>query len=312
MRWFKNAHYDFMSKRRLVMLISIIPIVIGVVSIILHGGFNTSIDFAGGTLVEVGFQDPVPVQEVRAAIERAGFTGAEVTNFGGSETEILVQVKHVGDAAGTARKLESVLQEQFAAHKVDLRRVETVGPKVGSELKMAALWAVIYSLAGIVAYVSWRFQFRMGIAAIVALVHDTLFTLGFFSITGREISLAVIAAILTIIGYSLNDTIVVFDRLRERFLMMRKGTSAEIIDLAINDTLSRTLMTSVTTLIAVFSLLFIAGDVLRGFSMALAIGVFVGTYSSIFVASSIALDLKLTARDLMPVQREKDAVDDMP
>jgi preprotein translocase subunit SecF len=148
--------------------------------------------------------------------------------------------------------------------------------------------------------------------SIVAALHDPILVLGFFAATQMTFDLPTLAAILAVVGYSLNDTVVVFDRIRERFLMMRKGTPAEIIDLAINDTLSRTLMTSVTTLIAVFSLLFLAGDVLRGFSVALAIGVFVGTYSSIFVASSIALDLQLTARDLMPVHREKDAIDDMP
>jgi len=293
MRWFKDAHYDFMSKRRLVMLISIIPIVIGVVSIIMHGGFNTSIDFAGGTLVEVGFKDPVPVHDVRAVIERAGFTGAEVTNFGGSETEVLIQVKHIGDAAGTARKLESVLQEQYAAHNVDLRRVETVGPKVGSELKMAALWAVIYSLAGIVAYVSWRFQFRMGIAAIIALVHDTLFTLGFFSITGREISLAVIAAILTIIGYSLNDTIVVFDRIRENLQTRRREGFMALVNTSINETLSRTIVTGLTTIFSIVVLIIVAGPVIRDFAITLLIGMVVGTYSTVYIASVIIVEWDL-------------------
>jgi preprotein translocase subunit SecF len=157
-----------------------------------------------------------------------------------------------------------------------------------------------------------RFQWKLGVGSIVAALHDPLLVLGFFAATQITFDLPTLAAILAVVGYSLNDTVVVFDRIRERFLMTRKGTPVEIIDLAINDTLSRTLMTSVTTLIAVFSLLIFAGDTLAGFAVALAIGVFVGTYSSIFVASSVALDLKLSARDLMPAQREKGAVDDMP
>jgi preprotein translocase SecF subunit len=293
MRWFKNAHYDFMSKRRLVMLISIVPILIGVVSIALHGGFNTSIDFAGGTLVEVGFADPVPIQEVRAVVERAGFSGAEVTNFGGSQKEVLIQVKHIGDAAETARKIEAALTEQLAAHTVDLRRVETVGPKVGSELKMAAFWAVIYSLAGIVAYVSWRFQFRMAIAAIIALVHDTFFTLGFFSITNREISLAVVAAILTIIGYSLNDTIVVFDRVRENLQTRRREGFMNLVNTSINETLSRTIVTGLTTIFSIVVLIIVAGPVIRDFAITLLIGMVVGTYSTVFIASAIIVEWDL-------------------
>jgi preprotein translocase subunit SecF len=290
MRWFKDAHYDFMSKRRLVVLISIVPILVGLVSIIWHKGLNTSIDFAGGTLVEVGFRDAVPIHEVRAVMERSGFPGAEVTNFGGSDKEILIQVKRAGDAAGTARKIESVLKEQFAAHQVDLRRVETVGPKVGSELKMAALWAVIYSLAGIVAYVSWRFQFKMGIAAIIALAHDTLFTLGFFSITNREISLAVIAAILAIIGYSLNDTIVVFDRIRENLQTRRRENFISVVNTSINETLSRTIVTGLTTIFSIVVLIIVAGPVIRDFAITLLIGMVVGTYSTVYIASAIIIE----------------------
>jgi preprotein translocase subunit SecF len=293
MRWFKNAHYDFMSKRRLVMLVSIIPILIGIVSIIAHGGFNISIDFAGGTLVEVGFEKPVSIAEVRAVVERAGFAGAEVTNFGGSQTEILIQVKRIGDAAQTARTIESALKADLAAYGVDMRRVETVGPKVGSELKMAALWAVIYSLAGIVAYVSWRFQFRMAIAAIIALVHDTFFTLTFFSLTNREISLAVVAAILTIIGYSLNDTIVVFDRVRENLQARRREGFMGLVNTSINETLSRTIVTGLTTIFSIIVLIIVAGPVIRDFAITLLIGMVVGTYSTVYIASVIIVEWDL-------------------
>ena len=293
MHWFKGAHYDFMSKRRLVMLISIVPIILGLISIAVKGGFNTSIDFAGGTLIEVGFGGQVSVQEVRAVLERAGFTGAEVTNFGGSH-DVLIQIKHIGQPAEAANRLEAALKEQLKDQTVDIRRVETVGPKVGSELKSAAFWAVIWSSIGIVAYVTWRFQFRMAVAAIIALVHDVFFTLGFFSITNKEISIAVIAAILTIIGYSINDTIVVFDRVREN-LQARRGREGfmSLVNHSVNQTLSRTIITGLTTILSLVVLILVAGPVIRDFSIALLIGMVVGTYSSIYVASALLIEWDL-------------------
>jgi preprotein translocase subunit SecF len=193
-----------------------------------------------------------------------------------------------------------------------LRRTEVVGAQVGRELAEQGALAAVFAFLLILAYVAVRFQWKLGVGSIVAALHDPILVLGIFAATQMTFDLPALAAILAVVGYSLNDTVVVFDRIRERFVMTRKGTPAEIVDLAINETLSRTLMTSVTTLIAVLSLLLLAGDVLKAFSAALGIGVLVGTYSSIFVASSVALDLKLTARDLMPAQREKGAVDDMP
>jgi preprotein translocase subunit SecF len=293
MRWFKDANYDFMTKRRLVMLISIVPIIIGLISIAVKGGLETSIDFAGGMLVEVGFGNPVTVQEVRAVLERAGFAGAEVTNFGNSQ-DVLIQIKHIGQPAETAARLEAALKEQLKGQAVDIRRVETVGPKVGSELKSAAFWAVIWSCLGIIAYVTWRFQFRMAVAAIVALIHDVFFTLGFFSITNKEISIAVIAAILTIIGYSLNDTIVVFDRVREN-LQARRGREGfmSLVNVSVNQTLSRTIITGLTTILSLVVLILVAGPVIRDFSVALLIGMVVGTYSSVYIASALLIEWDL-------------------
>ena len=292
MHWFKNARYDFMSKRRLVMLVSIVPIIIGLVSIAVKGGFDTSIDFAGGTLIEIGFGEPVPIQEVRAVVERAGFTSAEITNFGNSQ-DVLIQIKHIGQPAETARSLEAALKDQLAGHTVDVRRVETVGPKIGSELKTAAFWAVIWSCLGIVAYVTWRFQFRMAIAAIVALIHDVFFTLGFFSITNREISIAVIAAILTIIGYSLNDTIVVFDRVRENLQTRRREGFMGLVNTSVNETLSRTIITGLTTILSIVVLILVAGPVIRDFAITLLIGMVVGTYSSVYIASALLVEWDL-------------------
>lgn len=289
MHWFKDAHYDFMTKRRLVMLVSIVPIIIGLISIAVKGGLETSIDFAGGTLIEVGFGDQVPVQEVRAVLERAGFAGAEVTNFGGSK-DVLIQIKHIGEAAETAQRLETALKEQLGGHAVDVRRVETVGPKIGGELKTAAFWAVIWSCLGIIAYVTWRFQFRMAVAAIIALIHDVFFTLGFFSITNKEISIAVIAAILTIIGYSLNDTIVVFDRVRENLQTRRREGFMGLVNTSVNQTLSRTIITGLTTILSLVVLILVAGPVIRDFAIALLIGMVVGTYSSVYIASALLIE----------------------
>jgi preprotein translocase subunit SecF len=201
---------------------------------------------------------------------------------------------------------------QTYAPGAELRRTEVVGPQVGQELAEKGALAVLFTFLLIMAYVAFRFQWKLGVGAIAAALHDPIVILGMFAVTGLTFDLPALAAILAVIGYSLNDTVVVFDRIRERFLSLRKATSEQVIDAAVNETLSRTIMTSFTTMITVLALLFFGGEILRGFATALTIGIVVGTYSSIYIASALALDLKLTARDLMPVQREKDAVDDMP
>ena len=284
-----------------------------IVSLLLVGirGLNFGIDFTGGVVMELGFPKPADLEQVRSVLAKQGYGDATVQSFGTSRDVLVRLLPEKGkDVNAVGQDVLAALQTYEPA--AQLRRTEVVGAQVGRELAEQGALAGLFSFLMIMAYVAIRFQWKLGVGSIVAGLHDPILVLGFFAATQMTFDLPTLAAILAVVGYSLNDTVVVFDRIRERFLMMRKGTSAEIIDLAINDTLSRTLMTSVTTLIAVFSLLLIAGDVLRGFSVALAIGVFVGTYSSIFVASSIALDLKLTARDLMPVQHEKDAVDEMP
>jgi preprotein translocase subunit SecF len=284
-----------------------------IASLLLIGirGLNFGIDFTGGVVMELGFPKPADLEQVRSVLAQQGYGDATVQSFGTSRDVLVRLLPEKGkDVNAVGQDVLAALQTYEPA--AQLRRTEVVGAQVGQELAEQGALAGLFSFLMIMAYVAIRFQWKLGVGSIVAGLHDPILVLGFFAATQMTFDLPTLAAILAVVGYSLNDTVVVFDRIRERFLMMRKGTPAEIIDLAINDTLSRTLMTSVTTLIAVFSLLLIAGDVLRGFSVALAIGVFVGTYSSIFVASSIALDLKLTARDLMPVQHEKDAVDEMP
>ena len=306
----KRTSFRFMPLRSRWYAISAALII---ASLLLIGirGLNFGIDFTGGVVMELGFPKPADLEQVRGVLAKQGYGDATVQSFGTSR-DVLVRLlpENGKDVNAVGQDVLAALQTYEPA--AQLRRTEVVGAQVGRELAEQGALAGLFSFLMIMAYVAIRFQWKLGVGSIVAGLHDPILVLGFFAATQMTFDLPTLAAILAVVGYSLNDTVVVFDRIRERFLMMRKGTSAEIIDLAINDTLSRTLMTSFTTLIAVFSLLLIAGDVLRGFSVALAIGVFVGTYSSIFVASSIALDLKLTARDLMPVQHEKDAVDEMP
>jgi len=289
MRFFKTPHLNIIGARRKAMTISAILLAIGVASVIIHKGFNLGIDFAGGSLVEIRLENPIPLQDVRDIISDAGFEGAEVTNFG-SPNEYLIKVKSVGEAAEVAEEITLVLTTAITDQPVDIRRTESVGPKIGGELKTAAFWAIIYSLLGIVVYVSWRFEFRFAIAAIIALIHDVLFTLGFFSVTNMELSLAVVAAILTIVGYSLNDTIVVFDRIRENLHVRKRETYDKLVNTSVNETLSRTVITSFTTLLVVSSLVLFGGEVIRDFALTLMVGVLVGTYSSVFIASPVLVE----------------------
>jgi preprotein translocase SecF subunit len=289
MRLIKETHIDFFTARRKLILGSAIVILVGAVSVAIHGGFNTSIDFAGGTLVEVRFDPAVPLQDVRNVVEEAGFAGAEVTNFGGGE-EVLIKVKEVGDTTAASVQIEKSLRERFATSTIDLRRVETVGPKIGSELQTAAFWAVLYSFIGLIAYVTWRFELTFAIAAIIALIHNVLVTLTFFSLTNREVSLAVVAALLTVVGYSINDTIVVFDRIREDLRSRGRQGYQNVINGAINETLSRTMVTGLTTIIVLIILALFGGPVILDFALCLLVGIVVGTYSSIFIASPILVE----------------------
>jgi preprotein translocase subunit SecF len=289
MQFFRNPNINFVGNRRKAMLLSAVLLLVGIGSIIFHGGLESSIDFAGGALVEIKLDPPLPLQDIRSIVEDEGFSGAEVTKFG-APNEFLIKYKAVGDAADVAEQIKSSLESRITDREIDIRRTETVGPKIGAELQTAAFWAIIYSLLGIVVYISWRFQFRFAIAAIIALIHDVLFTLGFFSVIGMEISLAVIAAILTIVGYSLNDTIVVFDRIRENLHSKRRENYEKLVNSSLNETLSRTVITSLTTLFVVLSLAIFGGAVIRDFAITLLIGVVVGTYSSLFIASPVLVE----------------------
>jgi len=289
MQFFRTPNINFIGARRKAMIASAVVLVVSLGSMLVHGGLATSIDFAGGALVEIRLEDPIPIQDLRAVMDDSGFEGAEVTNFG-SPNEYLIKVKAVGNAVEAAESIKDFLAGAITGQEIDIRRTETVGPKIGAELKEAAFWAIVYSLLGILVYISWRFQLRFAIAAIIALIHDVVFTLGVFSLTGMEISLAVIAAILTIVGYSLNDTIVVFDRIRENLHTKRRENYGGLVNSSINETLSRTIITSMTTLIVVLSLVIFGGAVIRDFAITLLIGVLIGTYSSIFIASPVLVE----------------------
>jgi preprotein translocase subunit SecF len=306
----KKTSFRFMGQRRRWYTISAVMILASIALLAIRG-LNFGIDFTGGVVLELSFPKSADLDQVRGALEGAGYGEAVVQSFGTSRDVLVRLLPEEGkDVNAVSQDVLRALQGYDPA--AELRRTEVVGAQVGAELAEQGALAALFAFLGIMIYVGLRFQWKLGVGSIVAALHDPLIILGIFAATQMTFDLPALAAILAVVGYSLNDTVVVFDRIRERFVLTRKGTPEEIIDLAINETLSRTLMTSITTLIAVFSLLLIAGDVLRAFSAALAIGVFIGTYSSIYIASSVALDLKLTARDLLPVHKEKDALDDMP
>jgi preprotein translocase subunit SecF len=307
MHLFHNANYNFVKVRRRAMLGSAILIAIGMLSILLHRGLKMSIDFTGGALVEIALQQPVPVQDVRSIVSNAGFGDAEITRFG-QESNYLIKVKETQvassaastapDSLGTpegrvAKKLQAALSAGISGQKVEVRRVETVGPKIGTELRKAAFGAVIYSLLGILIYISWRFQFRFAVAAIIATAHDALVMLAFFSFAGLEMSISGIAAILTIVGYSLADTVVVFDRIRENLGLRRREDFGTLINTSINETLSRTIITSGTVMLTLMALLVFGGAVIREFALAMTVGIVAGTYSSIFIAAPILLEWNL-------------------
>ncbi len=290
MQFFKEPNINFVGSRKIAYFISGTLILIGLISLILHGGPKYSIDFLGGTAIQLRFEKPVQVGEVRAAMAELGLANAEIKHFGAS-SEVLIRVLTKQGAGGdVTKKIVEQLKKKLPDNPVEVRRIERVGPKIGSELRRAAIYAVFFSLGLLLIYISWRFEFKFAVGAIVALFHDVMITLGIFSILGQEISLAVVAAFLTLVGYSLNDTIVVYDRIRENLKIFRRETYETIINKSINQTLSRTIITSLTTFTVVLVLFLIGGEVIRGFTLALLIGVIVGTYSSMYVASPIVIE----------------------
>ena len=294
-----------MSKRKVAAVFSILLLLSSITSLVMQG-LNFGIDFTGGTMIELSYKEEVKLESIRSTLEKNGYGDAIVQNFG-SIHDVLIRlpILETENMAELSNEIVATLQSGNES-KIDVRRVEFVGPQVGEELTEQGGLAMLYALIGILIYVSLRFEYRFAIGSVVALVHDVLLTLGFFSILQLEFDLTVLAAILAIIGYSLNDTIVVFDRIRETFLKMRKGTSEVIVNRALNDTLSRTLMTSATTLLVVTSLFFFGGEVIHAFSIALMLGIVVGTYSSVYIASNTILSMGVSKADLMPPEKEGD------
>ncbi|HEC75187.1 MAG TPA: protein translocase subunit SecF [Methylophaga aminisulfidivorans] len=300
-----QTHIKFMSKRHIAVVFSAILIIISLASLVKQG-LNFGIDFTGGTMIELGYKDAVDLNQVRSQLSSAGYEDATVQNFG-SIHDILIRLPVIDtkNMSQLSNEVVAMLNTHTDA-EIDVRRVEFVGPQVGEELTEQGGLAMLYALIGILIYVSVRFEYRFAIGSVVALIHDVIITLGFFSLSRVEFDLTVLAAILAIIGYSLNDTIVVFDRIRETFLRQRKGEPEEIIDSALNDTLSRTLMTSFTTILVVLALFIFGGDVIHAFSMALLLGIGVGTYSSIYIASNTLLVMGVSKEDLLPPVKEDD------
>jgi preprotein translocase subunit SecF len=294
-----------MSKRLLAAVFSIILVIASLSSLVIQG-LSFGIDFTGGTMIELGYQEQADLNKLRQDLADGGYPDATVQNFG-SIHDVLIRlpVIETQNMAELSNNVVSMLQSKHET-EIDVRRVEFVGPQVGEELTEQGGLAMLYALIGILIYVSLRFEYRFAIGSVVALIHDVVITLGFFSLTRIEFDLTVLAAILAIIGYSLNDTIVVFDRIRETFLKLRKGTSEEIVNRALNDTLSRTLMTSLTTLLVVLALFMFGGEVIHAFSIALLFGIIIGTYSSIYIASNTILAMGVSKEDLLPPVKEDD------
>ncbi len=299
-----------MGKRQIAAIASLVLIVIAIGAIVVRG-LSLGIDFTGGTLIEVGYTQPADLESVRAALVESGHGDSSVQQFGTSR-DVLIRLGS-GEGDDSARLSNEVFAALSKAvdNQVELRRVEFVGPQVGDELTEDGALAVLVALIAILMYVAMRFEWRFAVGSVIALVHDVVITVGLFALLQIEFDLPVLAAILAVIGYSLNDTIVVFDRIRENFRKMRKGTPVEIVNRSLNETLSRTLVTSLTTLLVLMALFFLGGEIIHGFAFALLVGVLIGTYSSIYVASTAILMLGVSKADLMQVKKE-DVVDDRP
>ena len=306
LRSLKLPIVDFVNKRKYALVFSALLLIMSIISLGLQG-LKLGIDFTGGTLIEVGYQQTADLEDIRTKLVSANFTGTNVQYFG-SDTEVLIHLEP--QSISSAKLSTSIIQ--MLGEGIDVRRVEFVGPKVGEELTNDGGLALLYALIGILIYVAFRFEYRFALGSITALIHDVIITLGVFSILQIEFDLTVLAAILAVIGYSLNDTIVVFDRIRENFLSTRHIEPVPIVNDALNQTLTRTIMTSLTTLIVLLALFYLGGEVIHNFAGALIIGVVIGTYSSIFVASSMILALGISKEDMLPSEKEKKEIDARP
>ena len=307
----KTTNINFIGNRKIALIFSGILTIISIGSLAIRG-LQMGIDFTGGTLIEIGYQKAADLTVLRNTLDAEGFSDATVQNFG-SAKDVLIRLKpHEGVSSVdlSAKVLEAI--NKTTAEPASVRRVEFVGPQVGDDLAEDGFLALLYSTICILIYIAWRFEWKFSVGAILATIHDVVVTLGVFSILGLEFDLTVLAAVLALIGYSLNDTIVVYDRIRENFRLLRNKSTEEIMNISVNVTLSRTIMTSLTVILVLLSLFFLGGEVLRGFSIVLLFGVFFGTYSSIFIASPMALLLGISPEDLMIPVKEGAELDSRP
>ncbi len=298
---------NFMGQRKLALLFSMVLILVSIGSLATRQ-LNWGLDFTGGTLVEVHYSESANLDAIRTTLGSEGYAGAIVVSFG-SDKDVMIRLpKGYSDQQGA--ELLATLQEAYTGN-VELRRIEFVGPQVGDELREQGGLAMLLALGLVMLYIAFRFQFKFAIGAVVALVHDVIITLGFFSVLGLEFDLTVLAALLAVIGYSLNDTIVVSDRIRENFRKIRRSDPVEVVNISLTETLGRTLVTSLTTLLVLLALAIFGGEIIHGFAVALIVGVAVGTYSSIYVAANVLLVMGISKEDLMiPVKEgvEQDEV----
>jgi preprotein translocase subunit SecF len=295
---FTDTHINFMSKRRLFYVFSIAATLIGIVSIIAHGGMRMGIDFAGGRLIELRLSEHVPVSELRSVANAAGFPTAEIQSVQESN-DVLIRIPLGPEAEGSgvsiSDQLRTAITREHPGLTAELLREESIGAKIGKEIGQQAFWAILISLGLLLIYIGFRFEPRFALGAVVAVAHDVFFIITYFSVFNREITMPVVAALLTIAGYSINDTIVVFDRVREQLVRLRREPFDRVLDISINQTLSRTIITGATTLFTSLSLALFGGEVIHDFAVAMSIGIIVGTYSSVFVASALALELRRAA-----------------
>lgn len=299
----ERKHINFMGYRKVAAIISVI-LVVGSIASLAIKGLNLGLDFSGGTLVELEYSQPADIQSVRNSLATQGLESAVVVHFG-SDTDVLIRVREKLDQE-RALELATALESESGA-EIEVLRVEFVGPQVGEELREDGGLGLLTALLVVMLYVAFRFQYKFSIGAVVALFHDVLITLGLFSFFGWEFDLTVLAALLAVIGYSLNDTIVVFDRIRENFRTVRGLEPIDTINLSLTQTLTRTLVTSLTTLLVLVVLFFFGGEMIHNFSLGLIIGVIIGTYSSIFVASNTVLAMNVQGKDLIPPEDDSDS-----
>lgn len=306
----RTPSIDFMGKRKITYVISATLMIVSF-ALLFTRGLNLGIDFTGGVVIEVNYPVAANVDRARAALAQAGFADAQVQAFGSSR-DLAVRVPPADNEEVTQISQRVVEALRQVDPGVQVRRTEVVGPQVGEDLTEQGGLAILFTFIGILIYVGFRFEKKMAAGTVLAAMHDPIVILGFFAATQLTFDLSVLAAVLAVIGYSINDTVVVFDRVREVFLLMRKATPTEVLNKAINETLSRTLMTSFSVLFVVVSLYLFGGETLAGFSIAIIIGVLVGTYSSIFVAGALALDMGVKALDLMDIKKEDPELDALP